>query len=554
MNYFDKIYQFAKQGNEAALRDLLATNNVCIDERKQGNTYITAAFQLAKENDHKAVHLLLKYKANPIPIIQGAAMGGNFEYARAMCKVNGASIDEIAFGAAWGGHLDYARELVDKGAEAYCFIRGAAMGGYFAEADALLQKQRQLHEKKRLNLDAIPYDISNRGKKEQQLIRDVEMCGHFAYGKKLGSTSTPYYARCAAIGEHMGYVEEYLNNNLNDYNLYSEALGAAKSAARGGYCEYAEKLRANKKFFREHVTYDVRNVIAREAARSGYREYAEKLREDGANLMVILDGAKEGGQLDYEQFLTNLKTQSARAVAPLYRTPSGSAVTVDVNLAGTSISQVTPNSTSEVNNVNTQQLIQQIQQLLAEKNAMQQLISAQHQTIDGLNNNLLKQNELLVELTRENKLQQDLIDFQQRNFSQQAPQMPVPLAPTHSPLPTNIAAPSTFFQPVPLTLSQGSLTLNSKQETHLEGSTLAWWWATERHPKRTHEKQEYNEGATTGWRAAKGYPKRTLFEGFSNKEHQDCENERNLSIAVKHEHEDSACFAMPASKVRRSNG
>ena len=116
---YEAILKAAREQDKVALHSALS--NSPIDIRKRGTVFLTAAAELARENEIDSVHFLLSHGTNKDYAAYGAALGGHREYAESL-RTQGASISYIAQGAAQAGHFKYAESLLAQGATHNSFV------------------------------------------------------------------------------------------------------------------------------------------------------------------------------------------------------------------------------------------------------------------------------------------------------------------------------------------------------------------------------------------------------------------------------------------------
>ena len=134
---YEAILKAAREQDKVALHAALSNSPIDIDIRKRGTRFLTAAAELARDNEINSVHVLLSYGANKTYAAYGAALGGNKVLAESL-RAQGASINLTATGAAQGGHREYAESLREQGATDIDRIAaGAAIGGYCEYAEFL---------------------------------------------------------------------------------------------------------------------------------------------------------------------------------------------------------------------------------------------------------------------------------------------------------------------------------------------------------------------------------------------------------------------------------
>ena len=299
----DRICSIAKEGTLDQLQDILAT--ACIDVAFQGESAIQ---RLAKEGDTNACNFLLSAGASISKAAEGAAQGGDIEYAEMLRTMFNADVSKIALGAALGGNREYAETLrTGHNADVSKIALGAALGGHREYAETLRTRHNAA-------VDLVAFGASGGGDRDyaQTLLTrhnaDVNIIaqgaaqgGHMGHAEALRTTRNAdvvSIALGAALGGHRDYAEMLRTTHNVDVNW------VARGAARGGHVEYTEVLRTRHNA-------DV-NSIAESAAQGGYRDYAETLRvSHNADVSRIAQGAVVGGYEDYADFLARLMQANA---------------------------------------------------------------------------------------------------------------------------------------------------------------------------------------------------------------------------------------------------
>ena len=259
---YEAILKAAREQDKVALH--AALSNCPIDIRKRGTCFLTAAGELARENETDSVHFLLSHGANETCAAYGAALCGNKVLAESL-RARGASINLTARGAAQGGHREYAENLQAEGASIHYIAQGAAHGGHREYADFLKRQGADIN----------------------WVVGGAAEGGHFEYVESLRAQGADinWIACGAAIGGHLKHAE-----SLRAHGAHINYI--AGGAAHGGHLDYAEFLRAQGA--------DI-NHIAQGAASGGHREYVESLRAQGANLKSIIHGFIDSRRLRSEK-------------------------------------------------------------------------------------------------------------------------------------------------------------------------------------------------------------------------------------------------------------
>ncbi|CDZ77292.1 DNA phosphorothioation system restriction enzyme [Legionella massiliensis] len=267
INYFDTIYNLAKEGKKEELKKLLSSPFISVDVRKVGSD-LTPAELLAFENEQAAVNLLISFGANVDLIGRGAARAGNINFCELLRRDYEADINIIAIGAAEHLKPSYRQLLQAEGASISSLAEGAA-----AQADWELTSK--------LNLQGADIRAVARGALRGQHLEFVKSL----YSKNLLSIGFLTF-NTAATGFHE-YAEEINREGGQSNNL-------ARGLAVGGYLDKIEQ------WINDGA--DI-NQVAEAVALSGNLYFAERLRRKGANINHIARGAVEGGHLKYAEFL-----------------------------------------------------------------------------------------------------------------------------------------------------------------------------------------------------------------------------------------------------------
>ncbi len=266
INYFDKIYELAKQKNREALKILLSDVKISISVRKPGKNF-TVARVLASENDMEALNVLRAFYRGIDFEAQGAAYAGNIEYAEQL-RSEGANINAIAQGAAERGDHTYIELLKKEGASIDVIALGAAISGNWSFVELLRQQ----------------------GASIKSIVHGALTGKHVDFVKSLhqsGWVESNFVAASAAAAGCLDYAEE-LRQAGADINII------AFRAARGGFIDYPEMLRKQGASI-HHIAYG--------AALSGNFYYAEMLRSQGAHINGIAEGATAIRGIRYVEYL-----------------------------------------------------------------------------------------------------------------------------------------------------------------------------------------------------------------------------------------------------------
>lgn len=268
---FNEIYDAAKRLDKAELEklhDKYLTFNVWLG-------FYSPITKLAAEGLQEAVFLLIKLGANPNDAAEGAAMGAQFDLLNILQSNHDITVDKIMFGVAFAREYQYAKKLF--------YVEGASMEsmvcGIIANGDLVFAEK--LREE---------YSIDVR-----TCIQTAAVAGHVEYAKILCDKYKINYSDAVIFARIGGHHFDLL---ANDYQASQQSLavGAAfsfnaqdaerlriqysldpeqlilKAIACGDLC-YAEKLRVllpSKFDFDRLIT----EVVA-----SGHVKYAEYLRE-----------------------------------------------------------------------------------------------------------------------------------------------------------------------------------------------------------------------------------------------------------------------------------
>ena len=201
---------------------------------------------------------------------------------------HGASLRYAAYGAAIGGHKDYAEDLRIRCQELGLtrtntwIARGAVRGGHKHYARQFLGLAYP---------EFVCEDAARGGHKihdpwmdEDDEARSAGRGGYTGYADKLIKRD-PGLLREVCYGAAMCGLKGYTNKLIEDG---ANIDWAAKAAAKGGYINYAEELIGRGVDISHAAGY---------AASAGHKDYAQELRERGSNIDKAAEAAALGGHI-----------------------------------------------------------------------------------------------------------------------------------------------------------------------------------------------------------------------------------------------------------------
>lgn len=293
MNYFEIVYHLAKVGNQHGL-DILLRSGVCnVDEFADGKWMLTAAGQLAFENNSN-VWLLIFFGANRDYAAQGAAAAGHFNLAHYLSSKN----HYIARGAAIGGYFQEIPNIIPPpGSDLFFVMLGAALQGHVGYVMNWIDSEAP-------QLDVINWIGQS-----------------FAIG---GYPHAAEHLRChygASIG-HLAFGAAAANDR--DYVQFLQQMGArvtdiVRGAAQGNHTETALS------YLRDLPTEAQEELITHMVYGAGlgghsiFAAYLLSLYPDRSLRSFFISGAIEGRHFNYAMML---EQQSRRSLQAQQQVPS----------------------------------------------------------------------------------------------------------------------------------------------------------------------------------------------------------------------------------------
>lgn len=285
MNYFDSIYQCAKEGYTEDL-DRVLQLTPCIDERKQGTLNITAAAQLVLDGNIEAAKLLIARGANLLlmatPAMDSNQMGpvlrlpwpsNSRDYSLLQARQRAHSCTQEEMQDIWN------QGLHPNQAEVSYIAQGAALAGNEALVNFLMKAFGTTS-----CAEIVKYYIFN-GHKEH--------ASRLITAHKISNSPLVW---AAALSHNKVLLEQLKpSRGLDEAYIIASAAGFAE----GGYDEEAlasfELIMGNSRK-KQHS-----EAIAAAAAKNGHYKLVKVLcgKYPEINLNVLMWAAKEGGHPKY---------------------------------------------------------------------------------------------------------------------------------------------------------------------------------------------------------------------------------------------------------------
>lgn len=305
---FEKIIQFAKEGDDVSLNQLI-DQGYCIHEFVGEYNPI---MQLAKDNEVEAVDFLLyRFKASRHHAVEGYALGGHVDRATEQLAL-GASQEAMMKGYARGGHEPYAKALLesvkddtDKELELYhAMLEGYAYSGRIELVNKSLRTIKDLekvvrgygytdklkllshHDFLRFSLfeDGV-YGLAERG-----LIKQVDQL--IAFGAARDQALAGY-----AAGNFVTQVDKLIEEGADkELALMSYCFHGHTTSVRKWLTDSKSKNMAILVYAMKGYVEEVNNLIAlgcsKAVAVEGYIEEKLMLKQDTLRLLALTEDSE----------------------------------------------------------------------------------------------------------------------------------------------------------------------------------------------------------------------------------------------------------------------